>query len=42
MIINGGVSEVVYNLDYFHYDVAQKLLVEAEVTCRQLKLGESK
>ena len=39
MIINGGISEVVYNLDYSLNDVARELLTEAVVTCRQLKLG---
>ena len=39
MIINGGLGEVVYNLDYSLNDVARKLLAEAAVTCRQLKLG---
>ena len=39
MIINAGIDEVVYNLDYSLNDVAQKLLAEAALTCRQLKLG---
>ena len=39
MIINGGISEVVYNLDYSLNDVARELLTEAVVTCRQLKSG---
>ena len=39
MIINSGLREVVYNQDYALNDVAQKLLSEAAVACRQLKLG---
>jgi dCMP deaminase len=38
MIINAGIREVLYNLDYPLNDVARGLLEQAEVKSRQLKL----
>jgi dCMP deaminase len=38
MIINGGISEVVYNADYPMNETALRLLKEAGVTVRQYKI----
>lgn len=38
IIINAGIAEVVFNLDYPLNDVAQNLLLEAGVTARQVHL----
>lgn len=38
MIINAGISEVVYNLEYALNATAFELLQEAEVSCRQYRL----
>jgi deoxycytidylate deaminase len=37
MIINAGILEVLYNLDYPLNDVARGLLQQADVKSRQLK-----
>jgi deoxycytidylate deaminase len=39
MIINAGILEVVYNLDYPLNDSAFRLFNQAGVTVRQLKLN---
>lgn len=39
MIINGGLSEVVYNLDYPLNEVSFDLLKQAGVDCRQYEVG---
>ena len=39
MIINAGLHEVVYNMDYPLNDTSFKLLKEAGVVCRKLKVG---
>ena len=39
MIINSGIREVVYNMEYPLNDVSFSLLREAEVECRKLKLA---
>ena len=38
MIINAGMHEVVYNMDYPVNDTSFNLLKEAGITCRKLKL----
>ncbi|RPH40201.1 MAG: hypothetical protein EHM91_11375 [Planctomycetota bacterium] len=39
MIINGGLHEVVYNMDYPLNETSFKLLKDAGVVCRKLKVG---
>lgn len=39
MIINGGLHEVVYNMDYPLNDTSFKLLKDAGVVCRKLKVS---
>jgi deoxycytidylate deaminase len=39
MIINSGIREVVYNLDYPLNDSAFRLFKEAGIAVRQWKLG---
>lgn len=41
MIINSGIHEVVYNIDYELYETAAKLLHEAGVSIRQLPLSQT-
>jgi deoxycytidylate deaminase len=38
MIINAGLHEVVYNMDYPLNDVTFKLFKDAGVVCRKLKV----
>jgi dCMP deaminase len=38
MIINAGIQEVVYNMEYSISDISFKLLKEAGVVCRQVEV----
>jgi len=41
MIINSGIREVVYNMDYELHETARELLGEAGVSIRQLPLNQT-